>query len=366
MNKLKNISQHKKTAAKMTLRYVFSLVRFEVSYILLNLLFLYVMGITRLDQTKLFIAFKPWMLPLMFVVSIVGCIYISYRFMRKPLEYLHEVSGATKQLAHPTQAPIVLSSDLSDIQDNLNNVRAQALMDRQAVRDAERQKNDLLVYLAHDLKTPLTSVLGYLRLIEDEESLTPEMIAKYSGVARRKAERLDELINEFFTIARFTATKLTLEPAKVNLSRMLKQITFEFNPILKEKGLEWDLQIPDNIEIICDSDKLERTIDNLIRNAVNYSYENTTILCSMAQSPDSVRICIQNKGATIPPEKLKRIFEQFYRLDEGRSSNTGGAGLGLAIAKEIVELHHGTISAYSEDEVIKFIITLPNDCQKIV
>ena len=366
MNKLKNISPHKKTAAKMTLRYVFSLVRFEVSYILLNLLFLYVMGITRLDQTKLFIAFKPWMLPLMFVVSIVGCIYISYRFMRKPLEYLHEVSGATKQLAHPTQAPIVLSSDLSDIQDNLNNVRAKALMDRQAVRDAERQKNDLLVYLAHDLKTPLTSVLGYLRLIEDEENLTPEMIAKYSGVARRKAERLDELINEFFTIARFTATKLTLEPAKVNLSRMLKQITFEFNPILKEKGLEWDLQIPDNIEIICDSDKLERTIDNLIRNAVKYSYENTTILCSLAQSPDSVRICIQNKGATIPPEKLKRIFEQFYRLDEGRSSDTGGAGLGLAIAKEIVELHHGTISAYSEDEVIKFIITLPNDCQKIV
>ena len=366
MNKLKNISPHKKTAVKMTLRYVFSLVRFEVSYILLNLLFLYVMGITRLDQTKLFIAFKPWMLPLMFVVSIVGCIYISYRFMRKPLEYLHEVSGATKQLAHPTQAPIVLSSDLSDIQDNLNNVLAQALMDRQAVSDAERQKNDLLVYLAHDLKTPLTSVLGYLRLIEDEENLTPEMIAKYSGVARRKAERLDELINEFFTIARFTATKLTLEPAKVNLSRMLTQITFEFNPILKEKGLEWDLQIPDNIEIICDSDKLERTIDNLIRNAVNYSYENTTILCSLAQSPDSVRICIQNKGATIPPEKLKRIFEQFYRLDEGRSSDTGGAGLGLAIAKEIVELHHGTISAYSEDEVIKFIITLPNDCQKIV
>ena len=366
MNKLKNISPHKKTAAKMTLRYVFSLVRFEVSYILLNLLFLYVMGITRLDQTKLFIAFKPWMLPLMFVVSIVGCIYISYRFMRKPLEYLHEVSGATKQLAHPTQAPIVLSSDLSDIQDNLNNVRAQALMDRQAVRDAERQKNDLLVYLAHDLKTPLTSVLGYLRLIEDEENLTPEMIAKYSGVARRKAERLDELINEFFTIARFTATKLTLEPAKVNLSRMLKQITFEFNPILKEKGLEWDLQIPDNIEIICDSDKLERTIDNLIRNAVNYSYEKTTILCSLAQTPDSVRICVQNKGATIPPDKLKRIFEQFFRLDEGRSSDTGGAGLGLAIAKEIVELHHGTISAYSEDEVIKFIITLPYDCQKIV
>ena len=173
MNKLKNISSRKKTAAKMTLRYVFSLISFEVSYILLNFLFIYVMGITGLDQTNIFIAFKPWMLPLMFVVSIVGCIYISYRFMRKPLEYLHEVSDATKQLAHPTQSPVVLSAELSDVQDNLNNVREQALMDRQAVRDAERQKNDLLVYLAHDLKTPLTSVLGYLRLIEDEENLPP-------------------------------------------------------------------------------------------------------------------------------------------------------------------------------------------------
>ena len=96
MNKLKNISSHKKTAAKMTLRYIFALIKFEVSYFLLNLLFLYIMGVTNLDQTPFFVAFKPWMLPMVFVVSIVGCIYVSYRYMRKPLEYLHEVSDATK------------------------------------------------------------------------------------------------------------------------------------------------------------------------------------------------------------------------------------------------------------------------------
>ena len=135
---------------------------------------------------------------------------------------------------------------------------------------------------------------------------------------------------------------------------------------MEEKNITVQQNIEPELIVLADADKLVRVFDNLFRNAVNYSYENTTILCSLAQSPDSVRICIQNKGATIPPEKLKRIFEQFYRLDEGRSSDTGGAGLGLAIAKEIVELHHGTISAYSEDEVIKFIITLPNDCQKIV
>lgn len=144
------------------------------------------------------------------------------------------------------------------------------------------------------------------------------------------------------------------------------QITYEFNPILAEKGLEWDLQIAEDIEIVCDADKLERAIDNLIRNAVNYSYPNTKIFISLTQTSDGIRICVQNKGHTIPPEKLERIFEQFYRLDASRSSDTGGAGLGLAIAKEIVELHHGTIAAYSENDNVQFIIQLPVDSQKIV
>lgn len=144
------------------------------------------------------------------------------------------------------------------------------------------------------------------------------------------------------------------------------QITYEFHPILTEKNLEWDLQIPENIEIVCDRDKLERAIDNLIRNAINYSYAGTTIFFSLTQLDEQVRICVQNKGQTIPPEKLERIFEQFYRLDAARSSDTGGAGLGLAIAKEIIELHHGTISAHSENETIQFLVQLPLDCQKNV
>ena len=202
--------------------------------------------------------------------------------------------------------------------------------------------------------------------MEDEPEIDPALIKKYSGIAGRKAERLESLINEFFEITRFSTHKLSLEPAKTNLSRMLMQITYEFHPILTEKNLEWDLQIPENIEIVCDRDKLERAIDNLIRNAINYSYAGTTIFFSLTQLGEQVRICVQNKGQTIPPEKLERIFEQFYRLDAARSSDTGGAGLGLAIAKEIIELHHGTISAHSESETIQFLVQLPLDCQKNV
>ena len=142
------------------------------------------------------------------------------------------------------------------------------------------------------------------------------------------------------------------------------QITYEFHPVLKKKNLQWDLQIPESVEIICDADKLERAVDNLIRNAINYSFPDSVIQFTLVPMPGSVQICVQNKGNTIPPEKLERIFEQFYRLDSARSSGTGG--LGLAIAKEIIELHHGIITAYSADEVIRFTIQLPLDCQKIV
>lgn len=203
-----------------------------------------------------------------------------------------------------------------------------------------------------------------LKLLEDEPHISPELISKYTGIARGKAERLEELINEFFEITRFSTNKLVLEPKTTNISRMLMQITYEFHPVLKGKNLQWDLQIPESIEMVCDADKLERAVDNLIRNAINYSFPDSVIRFSLVPMPGSIQICVQNKGDTIPPEKLERIFEQFYRLDNARSSDTGGAGLGLAIAKEIIELHHGIITAYSADELIRFTVQLPLDCRK--
>jgi two-component system sensor histidine kinase VanS len=146
---------------------------------------------------------------------------------------------------------------------------------------------------------------------------------------------------------------------------MLEQITFEFNPTLAERELAWDVRLTPNVEIVCDPDKLERVFDNLIRNAVNYSYRGTSILVTLERDDDHVMVRVQNYGKTIPAEKLGRIFEQFFRLDSSRASSTGGAGLGLAIAKEIVELHGGTIVAESADGSITFSVTLPTDCQKI-
>lgn len=309
---------------------------------------------------------KEYLLLVVGVICIAGWIVITYYFISKPLRYLDEIIAASEQLAQPTVEPIRLPYAMKNVQDELNLVREQALRNAMLAKEAEQRKNDLIVYLAHDLKTPLTSVIGYLTLLCDEPQISPELRARYTGIALDKAERLEELINEFFDITRFNLTALTLEPERVNLSRMLEQIASEFNPILAEKELGWNLDLEQGVEILCDPDKLERVFDNLIRNAVNYSYEKSIISLGMRQIENSVEIRVLNRGKTIPPEKLDRIFEQFFRLDSSRSSATGGAGLGLAISKEIVELHGGSIKAESEAEQILFTVILPLDCQKIV
>ena len=170
---------------------------------------------------------------------------------------------------------------------------------------------------------------------------------------------MEELINEFFEITRFNLSNITLEYSKVNLTRLLEQLTFEFKPMLADKNLECVLEIEPDLMIMCDVDKIQRVFDNLLRNAVNYSFEDEKIEISATKDESDIHIKFSNKGNTIPKEKLSRIFEQFYRLDSARSSKSGGAGLGLAIAKEIVELHSGKISARSEDEVVEFEVVLP-------
>jgi len=294
----------------------------------------------------------------LFVWSI-GFVVIFFRYWRKTFGYIEKMIDASNALVGSEEELVHLPAELKLVEDQMNQIKYDMLRNERVAKEAEQRKNDLVVYLAHDLKTPLTSVIGYITLLKDELQISEELREKYLAISLEKAERLEDLINEFFEITRFNLTNLTLELSRVNLSRMLEQISYEFKPMLRPKNLTCTLKSDNDIMAMVDVKKLERVFDNLIRNAINYSFENSEIEISASQNEKGVILKFYNQGNTIPEQKLNHIFEQFYRLDAARTSKTGGAGLGLAIAKEIVEMHKGTITALSANEKISFEVFLP-------
>ena len=272
------------------------------------------------------------------------------------LHFLNNAKGVFFLLGLVTGIIIILVYDYRKMYELVEQEVEQAQL---RADEAEQRKNDLVVYLAHDLKTPLTSVMGYLDLLQDAPDLPEETRQHYIQVVARKTERLEDLINEFFEITRYNLTHITLEKSEINLTRMLDQMIFEFQPVLQEKDLCCEATLPKDFMFVCDSDRMQRVFDNLLRNALNYSFPSTTIQISLMDRGKEFELLFENEGNTIPQEKLQRIFEQFFRLDSSRGTKTGGSGIGLAIAKEIIELHGGQITAFSGDERICFQIILP-------
>lgn len=294
-------------------------------------------------------------LVLLLLVVLVMCWWNFRRFAI----LLDRVVEAVGDVYEGRDEAVRLPDELGEVENQLNQMMLKARVDRERVREAEQRKNDLIVYMAHDLKTPLTSVIGYLTLLHDEKELSGELKDKYLDVALRKSERLEELINEFFEITRFNLSHMELEISSVNMTVMLEQLMYEFRPMFAEKGLSYQLELEPMLEVSCDVDKMERVFDNLLKNAVNYSYANTQLtMRALRRGKKGMELTLINHGRTIPPEKLERIFEQFFRMESARTSKTGGAGLGLAIAREIVQLHGGTLTCASENETIVFTLRL--------
>ena len=291
-------------------------------------------------------------------VSVLGWVIIFFYYWLRTFRYLERLIYAAEEL-YESDGLIQLPDEMKEVENLLNEVKLRIKQNERAAKEAEQRKNDLVVYLAHDLKTPLTSIIGYLSLLTEEEGISEELRQKYLSITLDSAKRLEDLINEFFEITRFNLTHITLEMSRINIKRLLEQIVFEFDPVMREKKLTCIIDASPDLMIRCDGEKIQRVFDNLLRNAVNYSFPDTEILLSVKENSDNVICVCQNHGKTLPQEKLERIFEQFYRLDAARATRSGGVGLGLAIAKEIVELHGGRIRAESWDEMIRFTVVLP-------
>ena len=290
---------------------------------------------------------------------VIGLSCIFYYFWKKPWKYLEEVITATQTVYEQNKHSISLSEPLREVEHQMNEIKMSVLLHEQAAKEAENKKNELVMYLAHDIRTPLTTVIGYLSLLDEAPDMPMDQKAKYIGIALEKAERLETLLNELFEITRYHTNTVQVKRKKIDLYALLAQVIDDFYPVLSSNGNNVSVSAEDNLFILGDPEKLARVFNNLLKNAVAYSYPKTEISVFAEKKDNDIIVVFKNHGATIPAEQLPIIFEKFNRLDNARVSDTGGAGLGLSIAKEIINLHGGKIVAQSSNETIIFTITLP-------
>ena len=273
--------------------------------------------------------------------------------------YFREINQGIDCLLSDREEQIRLSQEMQPFEIKLNTVQNILIQREQAARAAEQRKNELVMYLAHDIRTPLTSIIGYLRLLEQIPDLPDEEKEKYVHISLEKTYRLEKMINEFFEITCYNTQQITIASKAIDLYYLLAQVIDEHLPLFTEHGNYITFHAAESLEVCGDPERLARVFNNLLKNAVAYSSKGTEITVNAEETPEHIVVTVSNHGKTIPDDKLETLFEKFYRLDESRTSNTGGTGVGLAIAKEIVLLHGGTITADSKNGLTAFTVTLP-------
>lgn len=250
--------------------------------------------------------------------------------------------------------------ELAVIANSINEMRMQIASENETKRLAEQTKDELITNVAHDLRTPLTSIIGYLDLVRREDFLTPAQQKKYIGIVYDKAKSLETLIKDLFDYTRYDKDKMKIHRNYLDLNQFMEQLIDEFYPSFTDKGLVCKKEITkEELSIYGDGELLARAIGNLISNAIKYGADGKMVEIYTRRSKDKAVISIVNYGRIIPKEDIGKIFDKFYRVESSRSLKTGGTGLGLAIAKNIVGLHDGTISAQSGTEGTMFQIELP-------
>lgn len=227
-------------------------------------------------------------------------------------------------------------------------------------RKAEKTKNELITNVSHDLRTPLTSVMGYLGLVKDGKYSDEKEMKEYLSIAFNKAERLKILIDDLFEYTKLTNANVNIELRKVNLNEFLEQLIEELRPYYEESELTLKVFLPEEkVYVNVDTNKMLRVFENLFTNAIKYSRKPSDVKINLERFTETAVFSISNIGESLSKEKLSMIFERFYRADEARNSSVSGSGLGLAITKNIVELHGGKVWANCEEELITFYVQLP-------
>ncbi len=297
-----------------------------------------------------------WQIILIFYTIVVTV--TSFFVLKKENSYMDKLFASIESIVDNPAEKIILPSDLELLELELNKIRMSLVQSKEKAKEEENKKNDLILYMAHDLKTPLTSVIGYLNILKEEKNVSKSVHEKYISIALDKALRVEDLTNQFFDITRYNLHEMELNKDHIDLVMLLNQLIEESYPMSMKKGLKIKLNANKKLVFYGDGDLLARAFGNLIKNAINYSLEKTTIEIVVKETEEVVEMQFKNATKAIPSYKLDKLFEKFYRTDDSRNSSSGGAGLGLPITKEIIELHDGEITVRSENKFILFDIIL--------
>ena len=301
------------------------------------------------------------------IYVIAGILVFSAAFLLlqyRSMKYIGKISSAMQSISEGdlnTSVEVVGDDEFSAMAANLNKMveDIRDLMDRE--REAERTKNELITNIAHDLRTPLTSIIGYLELLRSGQNavMPPELEKKYIDIAYTKSKRLEKLIEDLFGFTKMTYGKMAMKVGQVDIIKLLSQLLEEFYPSFAEKNLTYELSsnVPAKVTA-ADGNLLARLFDNLINNAIKYGADGKRILVKVHAEDEIVAVSVVNYGHVIPEQELPLIFNKFYRVEQSRSSSTGGTGLGLAIAKNIVEMHGGAIQVESDLNGTVFTVKL--------
>lgn len=250
--------------------------------------------------------------------------------------------------------------EIGEIAGRINEMTEQINQLIKSERDALQSNKDLIACVAHDLRTPITSVKGYLDLALDTKHYDLEQRQKYVRIAQTKANRLEYLIHDLFNYTKLTSGEITLHRSKIDLVQLVEQMVEEFYPLFQEEELECTTKYNISyLEMNMDGELIARAVQNLLSNAIKYGKDGKHVYVELECLEQEVQIRVTNYGLVIPEESIKHLFDKFYRVERSRNVKTGGIGLGLNIAQEIVHLHGGRIQVTSGASGTCFTIALP-------
>lgn len=296
-----------------------------------------------------------------FIIGIIIILYMLMLFkglLKSYIKYFDEVVSGIDHITKGDISRVELSPELDYIEQKLNHVIQTLALREKEAQQAEQQKNELVVYLAHDIKTPLTSIIGYINLLVERPNMSSEMRERYLCIVAEKAARLENLVEEFFEIMRYNLQTLSLQVKQIDLQCMIMQLADEQYPLQQKYAKQIRNKVTKGTVAYGDAEKLARAFNNILKNAITYGTNHSTISVEAEETTEKTIIRFVNQGE-IPKEKIEAIFDKFYRLDYARNSYTGGSGLGLAIAKDIVTIHAGKIWATSKEGQVIVTVELP-------